>query len=128
MQCAQQDWAWACPATRAASCSAADDRRTASAGSGYIGSIMRAPSYAIDHHRSKSSPEPILHRATKRRCLCAMLACLRRRLRGALHLLACLSSLTDSDPKARSALRNKEGGGQIDRLNGQGALDIRRER
>ena len=27
---------------------------------------MRAPSYAIDHHRSKPSPEPIFHRATKR--------------------------------------------------------------
>ena len=30
-----------------------------------IGSIMRAPSYAIDYHRSKPSPEPILHRATE---------------------------------------------------------------
>ena len=29
---------------------------------------------------------------------------LRRRIRGALHLLACLFSLADSDPKARSAL------------------------
>jgi hypothetical protein len=42
-----------------------------------------------------------------------MLACLRRRIRGALHLLACLSSLTDSDPKARSALRIKEEGKSI---------------
>ena len=28
----------------------------------------------IDHHRSKPSPEPILDRATKRRCFCGMLA------------------------------------------------------
>jgi len=55
VQCAQQDWAWACPATRAASCSAADGRRTASARSVSIGSIMCAPSCAIDHHRSKPS-------------------------------------------------------------------------
>ena len=39
-----------------------------------IGSIMRAPSHAIDHHRSKPSLEPILHRATERRCFCGMLA------------------------------------------------------
>jgi len=57
---------WACPATRAASCSAADGRRTASARSVSIGQIMRAPSHAIDHHRSKPSLEPILPRATKR--------------------------------------------------------------
>ena len=63
---------WACPAARAASCSAADSRRTASAGSGYIGSIMRAPAYVIDHHRSKPSPEPILPRATKRIWFCEM--------------------------------------------------------
>ena len=36
-------------------CSAAGSRRTASARSGCIGSIMRAPSCAIDHHRSKPS-------------------------------------------------------------------------
>ena len=64
----------ACPATRAASCSAADGRRAASARFGYVGSIMGAPSCAIDHHRNKPSPEAILHRATKRRCFCAMLA------------------------------------------------------
>ena len=66
VQCAQQDWAWTCPATRAASCSAADSGHTASARSGSIGSIMRAPSHAIDHHRGKPSLGPILHRATKR--------------------------------------------------------------
>ena len=66
--CTIADWARAWPATRAASCSVADGRRTASAGSSCIGSNMRAPSYAIDYHRSKPSPEPILHRATKRRC------------------------------------------------------------
>ena len=63
----------ACPATHAASCSAADGRRSASARSVSIGSIMRAPSHAIDHHRSKPSPEPILPRATKRGCYCGML-------------------------------------------------------
>ena len=46
--CTIADWARAWPATHAASCSAADSRRTASAGSGCIGSIMRAPSHAID--------------------------------------------------------------------------------
>ena len=46
--CTVADWARAWPATHAASCSAADSRRTASAGSGCIGSIMRAPSHAID--------------------------------------------------------------------------------
>jgi hypothetical protein len=56
VQCAQQDWARACPATRAASCLEADSGRTASARSVSIGSIMPAPSYAIDHHRSKPSP------------------------------------------------------------------------
>ena len=49
---------WACPATRAASCSAADGGRTASAGSGCIGSNMRAPSHAIDHHRNRPALEP----------------------------------------------------------------------
>ena len=43
--CTTADWARACPATRAASCSAADCGRTASTGSGCIGSIMRAPSH-----------------------------------------------------------------------------------
>jgi hypothetical protein len=41
--CTTADWARACPATRAASCTAADCGRTASTGSGCIGSIMRAP-------------------------------------------------------------------------------------
>ena len=67
------DWARAWPATHAASCSAADCGRTASAGSGRIGSNMRAPSHAIDHHRNRPALEPILHRATKRRCFCEML-------------------------------------------------------
>jgi hypothetical protein len=39
--------------------------RTASASSGCIGSIDRAPSSAIDHHRNRPSPEPTLHRATE---------------------------------------------------------------
>jgi hypothetical protein len=39
--------------------------RTASARSGCIGSIDRAPSSAIDHHRNRPFPEPILHRATE---------------------------------------------------------------
>jgi hypothetical protein len=42
-------------------------------GSGCIGSIMRAPSHAIDHHRNRPALEPILHRATKRGCFCEML-------------------------------------------------------
>ncbi len=37
-------------------CSAAGSRSAASARSVSIGSIMRAPSYAIDHQRSKPSP------------------------------------------------------------------------
>ena len=72
--CTTADWARACPAARAASCSAADCGRTASAGSGCISSIMRAPSSAIDHHRSKPSLEPILPRATRRGYFCGMLA------------------------------------------------------
>jgi hypothetical protein len=39
--------------------------RTASARSGCIGSIDRAPSSEIDHHRNRPSPGPILHRATE---------------------------------------------------------------
>ena len=87
VQCAQQDWAWACPATRAASFSAADSGRTACAGSGCIGSIMRAPSHAIDHHRSKPSLDrsfigpPSADVSTQ----CWRL---QRRIRGAPHLLA----------------------------------------
>ena len=71
----QTDRARAWPATRAASCSAADSGRTASARSGYIGSIM-CPSYASDHHRSMPAPEPILHRATKHVCMYEVLAAL----------------------------------------------------
>ena len=48
------DWARACPATLAASCSAADSGRT---GSGCIGSIMREPSSA------SSPPESAISRA-----------------------------------------------------------------
>ena len=107
MQCAQQDWAWTCPATRAASCSEADGRRTASARSVSIGSIMRAPSHAIDHHRSKPSPEPILHRATRRLCFCEMLSAAATDPRRA--ALARMTSLADSDPKARSALHTQKG-------------------
>jgi hypothetical protein len=64
---------------------------------------------AMDHHRSKPYPEPILHRAPKRRCFCAMLAAATtdpRRIRDALHLFAC----PVSDPTARSALRILEEG------------------
>jgi hypothetical protein len=39
--------------------------RTASARSVCIGSIDRAPSSAIDHHRNRPSAEPILHWATE---------------------------------------------------------------
>ena len=105
--CTIADWARAWPATHAASCSAADSRRPASAGSGCIGSIMRAPSHAIDHHRSKPSPEPILHRATKRLCFCEMLSAAATDLRRA--ALVRLPSPAVSDPKARSALCIRKG-------------------
>ena len=88
-------------------CSAAGSRRTASARSGCIGSTMRAPSYAIEHHRSKPSPEPILHRATKRLCFCEMLSAAATDPRRA--ALARMTSLADSDPKARSALHTRKG-------------------
>ena len=88
-------------------CSAAGSRRTASARSGCIGSIMRAPSYAIDHHRSKPSPEPILHRATKRWCFCEMLAAAATDPRRA--ALVRLPLLANSDPTARSALCIRKG-------------------
>ena len=78
---------WACPATRAASCSAADCGRTASARSGCIGSIMRAPSSAsyttgISHLYSRSFGPPSAD---------ASVGCwrLRRRIRDALHLFSC---------------------------------------
>jgi hypothetical protein len=71
--CTTADWARACPATRAASCSAAHCGRTASTGSGCIGSNMHAPSCAIDHHRNRPALEPILPRATERGCFCGML-------------------------------------------------------
>ena len=96
------------PATRAASCSAADCGRTASARSVSIGSIMRAPSSAIDHHRSEPSLEPILPRATKSRCFCGMLVAATTDPRRAALVL--LPSLADSDPKARSALRIRKAG------------------
>ena len=101
-------------------CSAAGSRRTASARSGCIGSIMRAPSFAIDHHRSKPSPQPILHRATELRCVCEMPSAATR--------CTCSRALFPvSDPTARSALRILEEG-KIDSVYGQGALGIRRER
>ena len=99
------DWARAWPATHAASCSAADCGRTASAGSGCIGSNMRAPSHAIDHHRNRPALEPILHRATKRRCFCEMLVAATTDPRRA--ALARMTLLVVSDPKARSALHKK---------------------
>ena len=105
--CTIADWARAWPATHAASCSAADGRRTASAGSGCIGSIMRAPSYASYHHRNQPSLEPILPRATRRGCFCGMLAAASTEPRRA--ALARMTSLADSDPKARSALHTQKG-------------------
>ena len=95
------------PATRAARCSAVDSRRTASAGSGCIGSILRAPSCAIDQHRSEPSLEPILPRATRRGCFCGMLVAATTDPRRAALVL--LPSLADSDPKARSALHTRKG-------------------
>ena len=105
--CTTADWARACPATRAASCSAADCGRTASTGSGCIGSIMRAPSSAIDHHPNRPALEPILPRATRRGCFCGMLVAATTDPRRAALVL--LPSLADSDPKARSALHTRKG-------------------
>ena len=59
------------PAARAASCSAADGGRTASARVRFHGPD-HVPLHAIDHHRNTPSLEPILHRATKRICFCEM--------------------------------------------------------
>jgi hypothetical protein len=72
-----------------------------------IGSIMRAPSYAIDHHRSKPAPEPILHRATERRCFCGMLVAATTDPRR--DALSRVPWLAVSDPKARSALHTRKG-------------------
>jgi molybdenum cofactor biosynthesis enzyme MoaA len=68
---------------------------------------MRSIITGVSHLRSGSFIGPPSADA------CARCSRLRRRIRGALHLLACLSSLTDSDPKARSALRIKEEGKSI---------------
>ncbi len=89
VRCAQQDSAWACPATRAASCSAAEGRRAASARSVSIGSIMGAPSCAIDHHRSKPSLQSRSFVGPPGADACARCWRLRRRIRDALHLFAC---------------------------------------
>ena len=97
--------AWAGPRIlQLASYSAGDSGRGASATVGYIGSIMRAPSAASDHHRNKSHTEPILHRPTQRIGFGEMLATAAttypRRT-----ALAHVPVLTVSDPKASSALR-----------------------
>ena len=68
---------------------------------------MRSIITGVSHLRSRSFIGPPSADA------CARCWHLRRRIRGALHLLACLSSLTDSDPRARSALRIKEEGKSI---------------
>jgi hypothetical protein len=57
--------------------------------------------------------EPILHRATKRRCLCAMLAAATTDPRRAALVRVPCTSLADSDPKARSALRIRKEGKSI---------------
>ncbi len=98
------------PAIRAFRCLAADSRRTASVG---IGSIMRAPSYAIDHHRSNPSPEPILHRAFERIRFCEMLVASKTDPRRA--ALVRVQLVANSDSKARSALRIRKSG-QIDQI------------
>jgi hypothetical protein len=103
--CTTADWARACPATRAASCSAAGCGRKASTGSGCIGSITRAPSNASYHHRNQPALQPILPRATKRGCFCEMLVAATTDPRRA--ALARMTVLVVSDPKARSALHKK---------------------
>jgi hypothetical protein len=87
--------------------------RTASARTGCIGSIVRAPSIASDHHRNRPSPEPILHRATERICFCEMLVASTTDSQRAALVRVLL--LANSDPKARSALRIRIERGQIDR-------------
>jgi hypothetical protein len=88
--------------------------RTASARTGCVGSIVRAPSIASDHHRNgPSSLEPILHRATERICFCEMLVASTTDSRRAALVRVLL--LANSDPKARSALRIRIERGQIDR-------------
>jgi hypothetical protein len=91
------------PATREASCSAADSGRTASAGSGYIGSIMcpvvcerSPPEYASSGADPSSGHQARMHvrgsggsdDVSAKRCSCSR----------------ALAGLAVSDPKARSAL------------------------
>ena len=91
------------PATRAASCSAADSGRTASASSGYIGSIMcpvvcerSPPEYASSGADPSSGHQARMHvrgsggsdDVSAKRCSCSR----------------ALAGLAVSDPKARSAL------------------------
>jgi len=64
---------------------------------------MRSITTGVSHLRSRSFIGPPSADASAR---CWWL---RRRIRGALHLFACLSSLADSDPKARSALHTRKG-------------------
>ena len=84
------------PATRAASCSAADSGRTAS------GKVrLRRRDHVPLHmrsiaHRNRPSPEPILYRATKRLCFCELLVAAttdRRRAALARVLLHCWPTL-----------------------------------
>ncbi len=103
------------PATRAASCFEADSGRTAS-GRVRLASArscaplrMRSITIGVSQLRSLT-PEPILHRATERRCFCGMLVAATTDPRRA--ALARVPWLAVSDPKARSALHKK---GQIDR-------------
>ena len=92
------------PCDSGSSCSATDGRCAACARSLSIGSIMIAPSNASDHHRNRQSPEPMLRRASGRLCFCQMMAAATMDPR---HVaLVPMPALADSDPKARSALRN----------------------
>jgi hypothetical protein len=113
VQCAQQDWAWACPATRAASCSAAD--AVARSLQGPLGTAqscvplrMRSITTGVSHlcradHSSGHQPPMLVRDAdgcddgSATRCTCSL----------------ALSSLADSDPKARSALRMRKEGKSI---------------
>ena len=72
----------------------------------FIGSIMRAPLDAIDHHRSKPSLDPILHGHRSpmlRRAVCGCND-------GSATRRSYLRGLTNSDPKARSVLHIREEG------------------
>ena len=96
------------PATRAASCLAADSGRTASGRVRLASARSCVPLRMRSITTGVSHLEPILHRATKRIRFCEMLAGATTDPRRA--ALVRVPLLADSDPKARSALRIRKAG------------------